>query len=153
MSNATLIVEAGLPSGTFSTAKFALEAGRDVWAVPGSVVFPGSAGCNKLIYDGATPIINDDIFRDQLMQSFNCKLLEVLQQDYNANNEIFKNPLLHALVAHPMKIEELYEIVIENFPNENPATKLSRLLMEAENSGLVCKYSNGMYGPKNNKFT
>ena len=53
LASAVLVVEAGLPSGTFSTADAALEAGRDVMAVPGSIFSPESRGSNRLIRQGA----------------------------------------------------------------------------------------------------
>lgn len=52
LARATLIVEAGLPSGTFSTADDALSAGREVWAVPGPITSETSRGSNRLIYQG-----------------------------------------------------------------------------------------------------
>jgi DNA processing protein len=53
---ATLIIEAGARSGALITADFALEQGRDVLAVPGSVLSPMSAGANELIKQGAIVI-------------------------------------------------------------------------------------------------
>ena len=54
LSAALLVVEAALGSGTFSTADYALAAGRDVLAVPGSIFSPECAGANRLIRQGAT---------------------------------------------------------------------------------------------------
>lgn len=54
LSVAVLVVEAGLPSGTFSTADEALRAGREVLAVPGAITSPESRGSNRLISQGAT---------------------------------------------------------------------------------------------------
>ncbi|MEZ5989226.1 MAG: DNA-processing protein DprA [Planctomycetota bacterium] len=49
----TLVVEAGLRSGTTITAELATGLGRSVWAVPGPWSSPTSAGCHALIRDGA----------------------------------------------------------------------------------------------------
>ena len=53
MSEGLLVVEAGSHSGSLITARCALEQGRDVYAVPGSVLSTDFAGTNDLINDGA----------------------------------------------------------------------------------------------------
>ncbi|MBE9523964.1 MAG: DNA-protecting protein DprA, partial [Chloroflexi bacterium] len=58
LSMATVVVEAGLRSGALITANFAAEQGRDVFAVPGNVTAPQSKGPNRLIRDGAHPLLD-----------------------------------------------------------------------------------------------
>ena len=65
LSEALVVVEAGLDSGSLITAKFASDQGRTVYAVPGNINSQTSIGCNLLIRDGAVPlIIIDDMIRD-----------------------------------------------------------------------------------------
>lgn len=63
LSLATVIVEAGLNSGSLITAERAVEQGRIVFSVPGNINSVHSVGTNKLIQDGAYPLaFIDDIF-------------------------------------------------------------------------------------------
>jgi len=65
ISCATVVAEAGFSSGSLITAECAADQGREVYAVPGNINRKNSLGCNKLILDGARPIILiDDILAD-----------------------------------------------------------------------------------------
>lgn len=58
LSLGVIVVEAGIKSGAIITADFAADHGREVFAVPGSILSPASAGCNRLLRDGAA-IVTD----------------------------------------------------------------------------------------------
>ena len=60
LSRSVVVVEGAVKSGSMITAGFALEQGRDVFAVPGNINQPNSYGVNKLIADGAFPILDMD---------------------------------------------------------------------------------------------
>ena len=58
MSKGTLLVEGAMASGAMITVNLALEQGRDVFAVPGSIYSPLSAAPNQMILDGAIPALS-----------------------------------------------------------------------------------------------
>lgn len=66
LSDAVVVVEAGCKSGTLITVAQALEQNRHVYAVPGRLGDPDSAGCNRLISEGAQIITDIDALMEEL---------------------------------------------------------------------------------------
>ena len=66
LSDGILVVEAKKKSGTMITVDFALEQGREVYAIPGNISSDSSFGTNELIKEGAIPVTNvNDIILNQ----------------------------------------------------------------------------------------
>jgi len=66
LSLGTIVVEAGISSGSLITAEYAADQGRNIYALPGNINSVYSFGTNKLIKDGATPLIVFDDIIDEL---------------------------------------------------------------------------------------
>lgn len=73
MSNALVVTEAALKSGTLITTEYALEQGKDVFVVPGPITSEQSKGTNYLLKEGAIPVWNGNqiIEELQMFSSFN----------------------------------------------------------------------------------
>jgi DNA processing protein len=56
-----VVIEGSLTSGAMQTANWALELGRPVFSVPGSIHVKGYEGCNMLLRDGASPAVRPDL--------------------------------------------------------------------------------------------
>lgn len=66
VASATVVVEAGETGGALITARLSAEMGRPVLVVPGDVDRPASVGCNRLIRDGAYPVLGADDLIEEL---------------------------------------------------------------------------------------
>lgn len=71
LSEAIIVTEAAKKSGTMSTVEYALEHGKDIYAVPGNIFSPLSEGPNALIAEGATPLTT--LENTSFLQHFNEK--------------------------------------------------------------------------------
>lgn len=104
LSMATVVVEAGETSGALITATFAAEQGRDVLAVPGNIYAPQSKGTNRLIRDGARPLLKPEDVLEMLQ-------LELVQEKRQARMVLPADALeaciLQALSSQPVHIDEI----------------------------------------------
>ncbi len=84
LSDCVVVVEAKERSGSLITADFAMEQGKDVYAVPGRLCDPLSAGCNQLIKQGAGLIVGvEDFLKD----------LEIFTENFYTQIDFRKNLL------------------------------------------------------------
>lgn len=104
LSRGVVVVEAPLKSGALITASFAGDQGRHVYAVPGSARSPSSAGCHRLIREGATLVTS----ARQVMEEM---LVEVSKVAVQTRLELPEEPderaLYNLIGAEPRHIDEL----------------------------------------------
>lgn len=145
LARATLIVEAGLPSGTFSTADEALAANRDVLVVPGAITAASSRGANRLLYQGATPVIDDETFEDALFSLFGClKQERFCPEGASAEDD---DLVVAALRAESLGMERLMDLARESCDGEDALPWLMQRLVEGERAGLFARHPDGRWGP------
>ena len=148
LARATLIVEAGLPSGTFSTADEALAANRDVLVVPGAITAASSCGANRLLYQGATPVVDDETFEDALFSLFGLlKQHEAVGDGSRPGGDGPSNPVADALRAEPLGMEQLYAIATASCGEADARSWLMERLVEAELAGAIARHPDGRWGP------
>lgn len=82
LSSQLVVVEAREKSGSLITADFALEQGKDVFAVPGRATDPMSAGCNRLIDQGAGIVCSVEDYVRQLFEGMGA-----MPREYSARPE------------------------------------------------------------------
>jgi DNA processing protein len=139
LSAALLVVEAALGSGTFSTADYALAAGRDVLAVPGSIFSPECAGANRLIRQGATPVTDASELRDAVESALGPPLAPPsIWAPVSASSD---DPVVRALRAQAMRPDDVARALALD------VVTLARRLGALEAQGVIVRYRDGRYGP------
>ncbi|MFZ5878825.1 MAG: DNA-processing protein DprA [Chloroflexota bacterium] len=128
LSLAVVVIEAGETSGALITAEFAAEQGREVFAVPGSILAPQSKGTNKLIQQGAQPLLT----ASDLMQALNLTRMgeQKAARKILPGDEV-EARLYAALGGQPVHVDELGNLT------GLPIEKVSATLTLMELKGMV----------------
>lgn len=124
LSLGTLVVEAALSSGSLITAREALEAGREVFAIPGSIHNPLSRGCHALIRQGAKLVETaQDVLEDLgwLASALHAEQLQMTEFSTDPEHDA----LLEAMGFDPVNADVLVERT--GYPPENVAGMLLTL--------------------------
>ncbi|MCE2490496.1 MAG: DNA-processing protein DprA [Anaerolineae bacterium] len=106
LSLGIVVVQAPLSSGAIITANIAGEQGKDVFAVPGNILEPASAGCHRLIQDGAKLVTDVADILDELNVTWTrVETAAVASQAVPANAS--EASLLGSLGAEPTHVDDL----------------------------------------------
>jgi DNA processing protein len=128
LSLAVVVIEAAETSGALITAEFAAEQGREIFAVPGSILAPQSKGTNRLIQKGALPLLTPD----DLMQALDLtRIGEQKSARKILPTDETEARVLGVLSSEPMHVDE-----IRNQANL-PIEKVSATLALMELKGMV----------------
>ena len=135
LSQVLVVTEAGLRSGTMSTADAAAELGRTVYAIPGSIFSPNSSGTNRLAAEGAR------VIPDERSLELSIALDYGIARFAGEGAAPDLGPVMSALVASPSRPDELAARL-----NESALTVL-RTLTDYEARGIVERLPDGRYSP------
>lgn len=125
---AVVVVEAGLDSGALITSTFAVEQGRDVFAVPGSILAHQSKGTNRLIQDGAHPLLDPQ----EILEVLNLTMVtEHRSARLVLPTDSTEAQLLQILSSEPLHVDDIHA------KTDMPIEKVSATLAMMELKGMV----------------
>jgi DNA processing protein len=127
ISRGVLVVEATERSGSLITAQFALDQGRDVFAVPGNITSPGSLGTNRLIKQGARLVESAEDVVEELAPGRSRPLSMVVGPQLAAEEAA----LCTLLADGPLQIDDLHG------RSGLTVSVLSAMLLRLELQGVV----------------
>jgi DNA processing protein len=143
LARATLVVEAALKSGSLITARLALEQGKDVFAIPGSIHATQARGCHALIKQGAKLIESAQDVLEELGEAHTNLAPDFVASsamDTGAEDDIdMEDPLLLALGYDPVSLDALQA------RTGIPTPSLQAELMALELTGTVQRLPGGLF--------
>jgi DNA processing protein len=137
LSRGTLVMEAALQSGSLITARLALEQGRDVFAIPGSIHSTQSKGCHALIKQGAKLVESAQDVLEELQFATRAQQPTAITEPDSVSPALAG--LLQALGFDPIGLDGLQA------RSGLPTPQLQAQLMELELGGLVARLPGGKF--------
>jgi DNA processing protein len=141
LSQAVVVVEASEQSGTLITARHALEQNREVFAVPGPVDSVASAGCHKLIREGATLARSVDDILDSLASGLSpgAPVGEVAKPQAVPELDVPGRQVWDFLAEGPRHVDAMTQAFAL------PVTELMRTLMNLEMKRVIRRLPGNQY--------
>lgn len=147
----TLVVEAAKQSGSLITARFAMEQGKEVFAIPGSIRNPQAKGCHALIREGAKLVESVEEIIEDLGPLFATLFSEQKHEENKIQNEFDSGKkmtgeqklIMDKLGYDPVSVNELVE------RSGLTASEVSSILLALELEGYVSSQAGGKYAKHN----
>lgn len=142
LSCATVVVEAGEKSGSLITARYALQQGREVCAVPGPINSPLSMGTFNLIKEGATPVRSGSELADSLHLIMAPAVRTALVEKRCVSEDLFSQEermVFNELTAQPQRIDTIADQLGKE------VAELFVVLLNLELRGLVQQSSGSRF--------
>ena len=129
--------------------------------VPGAINSASSKGANRLLVQGAAPVVDDESFSDVLFSVFGClKMQEASElageggrsgsgglKGARGAKRVPADPIAAALQAEPLGMEQLFELASEHCGKRDARVWLMERLTIGEQAGLFARYPDGRWGP------
>ena len=144
----TLVVEAAIRSGSLISARYALEQGREVFAIPGSIHNPLARGCHHLIRQGAKLVETAEDVIDELGSLAGaCTPLPIAAEETTPPHQLGEEylQLLDSMEFDPVSVDQLVQR-----SGLTPA-EVSSMLLQLELSGYIATSPGGFYIRLKNK--
>ena len=139
MTDGTLLVEGAKASGAMITVNLALEQGRDVFAVPGGIYSPLSNAPNRMILDGATPVLSHWDILEHYRWAQRPQADDGRRRPGSAALEPDERALVEPLREQALSFDELATLTGYS------AAKLNSHLTMLELRGIIEKVPGGLY--------
>ena len=144
LSKATIVIEAAERSGALSTASFALEQNRELFVLPGRITDRESIGTNKLILDGATPLLSTkDLLGAIEVDSCNTEIIEQVNMFKDINFDNYSENE-HLILKYIEKSSARLDELIDNI--ELNKDEIFEVLFDLEMSGVITQEPGQKYG-------
>jgi DNA processing protein len=143
LSIGVVVVQASAESGSLITAGYALEQGREVFAVPGNVGAEGSRGTHQLIKDGAKLVESSEDILEEILPQWQRER-ETAEKAGGPERDLSKEEktLYELLGESPLHIDALIR------GSQFDPGKVSGLLLDMELKGLICQWPGKCFSRK-----
>jgi DNA processing protein len=143
LASGVLVVQAAARSGSLGTARYALDLGRDVFAIPGRIFDELSLGTNALIRDGAIPLHHPDELLDHLglkpPAAPSAACIATFASSASSASSDLPTAILALLAAAPQSAESLARHLVAEL------SPLFTALLDLELAGRVERRPGGLY--------